>query len=248
MATNKKKNLLMIIPARSGSTRVKNKNLRKIGKFPLLFYKIKSCLQSNLGRVIVSTNSREIAKYSIKLGAEILFLRPKQYSKSNSSTISAILHALRYLRNYEKKLPKYVGVFPPTNPFLDKNSIIKSYKKLLNNNKYTSVVSYYVSEEHPFNYIDINKKIFFNLFKYKGYSYQDFERTQDRPKAYVLSPALKISKISYFMNFISNKNPKFNKKTFDIKNSVGFMISKKEAFDINNLNDCKFANIIKDIN
>ena len=242
-----KKNLLIIIPARSGSTRVKNKNLRKIGKFPLLFYKIRSCLKANVGRVIVSTNSREIAKYSIKLGAEILFLRPKFYSKSNSSTMSAVLHALRHVRDHEKQLPKYVGVFPPTNPFLDKNSIIKSYKKLLNNNKYTSVVSYYESEEHPFNYIGINKKIFFNLFRYKGYTYLDFERTQDRPKAYVFSPALKISKISYFMNFIENKNAKFDKKTFDIKNSTGFLINKKEAFDINTLNDFKFANIIKDL-
>jgi N-acylneuraminate cytidylyltransferase/CMP-N,N'-diacetyllegionaminic acid synthase len=242
-----KKSLLIIIPARSGSTRVKNKNLKKIGKFPLLFYKIRSCIQSNVGRVIVSTNSKEIAKYSIKLGAEILFLRPKVYSKSDSSTMSAVLHALRHLRDYENQLPEYIGVLPPTNPFLDKNSIIKSYKKLLNNNEFTSVVSYYESEEHPFNYIDINKKIFFNLFKYKGYTYLDFERTQDRPKAYVFSPALKISKISYFKNFIDNKDPKFNKKTFNIKNSTGFLINKKEAFDINTLNDFKFANIIKDL-
>ena len=90
--------LIIFIPARSGSTRVKNKNLQKIGKLSLLEHKIKICKSLKLGKVVVSTNSKKIAKLSIKNGAEIPFLRPKKYSTSKASTVSAILHYLRFLK------------------------------------------------------------------------------------------------------------------------------------------------------
>ena len=90
--------LIIFIPARSGSTRVKNKNLQKIGKLSLLEHKIKICKSLKIGKVVVSTNSKKIAKLSIKNGAEIPFLRPKKYSTSKASTVSAILHYLRFLK------------------------------------------------------------------------------------------------------------------------------------------------------
>ena len=51
------KNLTFLIPARSGSTRIKNKNLKKIGKKSLLKIKILQCKSLGLGQVIVTTNS-----------------------------------------------------------------------------------------------------------------------------------------------------------------------------------------------
>ena len=50
--------LTILIPARSGSTRVKNKNLQKIGKMSLLEKKIKICKSLKIGKVVVSTNSK----------------------------------------------------------------------------------------------------------------------------------------------------------------------------------------------
>ena len=60
------KKILIIIPARSGSTRVKNKNLRKLGGKPLLYFKIKQCLKIKSAEVIVSTNCNKIAKFAKK--------------------------------------------------------------------------------------------------------------------------------------------------------------------------------------
>ena len=113
-----KTNLIILIPARSGSTRVKNKNLKKLGNLPLLGHKIKSCINCKMGKVIVSTNSLKIAKYAKKLGAEVPFLRPKKYSVSKASTMSCVLHLIRYLINNRIRLPNYIAVFTCDQPIL----------------------------------------------------------------------------------------------------------------------------------
>ena len=156
-----KKDLLIIIPARSGSTRIKNKNLRILGSKSLLEHKIISCLKSGVGRVLVSTDSKKIAEYSKKKGAEVPFLRPKKFSTSKASTISCVLHALRFLKKNGGKLPSYIAVLPVTNPFLKISTIKNAYKNLKKNNKFNSILGYTHSREHPFHYININKVLKF---------------------------------------------------------------------------------------
>ena len=61
------KKLLIIIPARSGSTRIKNKNLKKLCGKPLLYYKIKECLKVKSSEVLVSTNCNKIANLLVNV-------------------------------------------------------------------------------------------------------------------------------------------------------------------------------------
>lgn len=232
-----KKDLLIIIPARLGSKRIKNKNMKIFGSRPLLGHKINSCVKSGIGRVLVSTDSRKIAVYSKKNGAEVPFLRPKKFSTSKASTMSCVLHALRFLRDKGEELPKYVAVLPATNPFLKIISIQNAYLKLKKNKKFNSILGYTSSREHPFHYIDIRKHLIFDILKYKNLKYSDFERTQDWPKAYTTSAALKISKTSFFLKNINNKSSVINKKTFDMKSCVGYLIDNMESFDINSHTD-----------
>ena len=72
-------NNICIIPARSGSKRIKNKNLKIFFKKPLIYWTINCALKSKLfKKVIVSTNDKNIAKYARKFGAEVPFLRSKK--------------------------------------------------------------------------------------------------------------------------------------------------------------------------
>ena len=81
-----KKKLIALIPARSGSERVKNKNILKLGKHPLIAYSILSALKSKIfEKVVVSTDSIRYARVAKKYGAEVPFLRPKKISSSSSS-------------------------------------------------------------------------------------------------------------------------------------------------------------------
>ena len=234
--------IYILIPARSGSTRIKNKNLKTVGGITLLERKIKTAIKSKIGKVFVSTNCEKIAKISKSLGAEVPFLRPKVYSNSKSSTISCVLHFIRFLNKKKIYVPEYLAVLPVTNPFLKANSIKKAFYKIQKEKKYNSIVSYVDSSQHPFLFVKKNKKLFFNIIKYEGFKYSDFERTQDWPKAYIASPALKISKIQYFIKYIKNKNPCFNQKTFDYKNCLGIKIKNIESLDINNQFDLNLAN------
>lgn len=243
-----KKNFIILIPARSGSIRVKNKNLRKVNKKSLLELKVKSCLKIKSARVIVSTNSKKIKKKALECGAEVPYLRSDKYSTSKSSTFSCVLDFLRHLIKYEKSVPEFIAILPPTNPFLKTKSILMAYKKIKSNPKINSVVGYVASTDHPFQFVDVGKKkILFNLIKYKNKKYSDFERTQDWPFSYTVSPSLKIVRTNYFKKYLKNFSPVINLKTFDIKNSLGVEIKKIENFDINTLDDLKIANSLSKI-
>ena len=97
-----KKKILAIIPCRSGSKSLKNKNILKIFNKPLVYYSIffaKKC--KFIDRVIVSTDSKKYKKICEKYGAEVPFLRPKRISKDNSLDVDCFKHAISWLKvNY----------------------------------------------------------------------------------------------------------------------------------------------------
>ena len=234
---------IIFIPARTGSTRLRNKNIQKIGNETLLSRKIKICLKANIGDVIISTNSVKIKNYVEKLGAKCLFLRPKIYSTSTASTISAILHYLRYLKNNKKNIPESITICPATNPFLKSENIIQAYKKFKQKN-FISLNAVTNPEDHPFQFVSLKNKISFNIFRVKGLKWSDLERTQDWPESFVSSSALRITNSSYFLKYLNQKSPRFNKKTCDIKSATFYKISQIESFDINNKFDIKMARFL----
>ena len=235
--------LLIIIPARSGSTRVKNKNMKILNGTPLLGHKIKTCLKSKIGEVLVSTDCRIIANYSFNLGAKVPFLRSKLYSSSKATMMSCVLYTLKkYLKNIKKDVT-HVAVLPPTAPFLNYKTMQKVFKQLLNNSTFNSISTYKNAYEHPFLYLNIDnkKKIKVNILKYKNKKLTDYERSQDFPKAYVLSNAMQITKIEYFKKFLKNFTPNIKNFDFDITSCTGFKINSREAFDINTIEDFNLA-------
>ncbi len=240
----KKNKLVILIPARSGSKRVKNKNLKVLGGQPLLGHKIKSCIKAKLGEVIVSTDSKKIASFAKKKGAKIPFLRPKKYSTSKASTMSCALHYLRYLKTNKLDLPEYLSILPATNPFLTTNSIKRAFKKISKFKKFHSIISYTDATEHPFLIIKNKKKIIFDIIKYDQLTYSKLERTQDWPNAIISSSALKISKTKYLTKYLRNLSPLIQKKIFDMSSCIGYKINKFEAFDINSNQDFIIAESI----
>ena len=87
--------------------------------------------------------------------------------------------------------------------------------------------------DNTFKIIKIKKqKIIFDLFKLNNLKWTDLERTQDWPSTYIASSSFKICKTSYFLKYIKNKSPLFNKKTADISSSMHYKISRIEDFDI----------------
>jgi CMP-N-acetylneuraminic acid synthetase len=84
-----------LVPARSGSKGVPRKNLADLAGFPLVAYSIVAALEAgSIDRVIVTTDSEEIAEVGRRYGAEVPFLRPAELSTDNSLDIDYVRHAL----------------------------------------------------------------------------------------------------------------------------------------------------------
>jgi N-acylneuraminate cytidylyltransferase len=109
--------VIALIPARSGSKGVPNKNIRTLGGYPLVAWSIAAAKKSKwIDRVIVSTDSEEYAKLAIKFGAEAPFLRPSEISADRSTDYDCISHALDWLALNGGE-PQYIVHIRPTTPF-----------------------------------------------------------------------------------------------------------------------------------
>ncbi len=108
---------MALIPARSGSEGVPNKNIRLLGGHPLMAFTIAACRRCALiDRVIVSTDSAEYGEIARCYGAEVPFLRPAELAESDSPDIGFIVHALDWLVG-EGREPTNVVHMRPTTPF-----------------------------------------------------------------------------------------------------------------------------------
>jgi CMP-N,N'-diacetyllegionaminic acid synthase len=111
--------VIALIPARSGSKGVPNKNTRLLGGHPLIAWSIMAAKKANsVDRVIVSTDSYEYAQLAIQLGAEAPFLRPAEISGDRSTDFDFIAHALDWFADNGGE-PEYIVHIRPTTPFRD---------------------------------------------------------------------------------------------------------------------------------
>ena len=120
---------IAIIPARSGSKGLKNKNILPFLNKPLLAWTIEAGINSNIDDVIVSTDCKKIADIARCYGADTPFLRPESLASDTSSSADVILHALEHMsligKNYD-----YVFMLEPTSPLRDSQDINESLHQL----------------------------------------------------------------------------------------------------------------------
>ena len=120
--------IVAIIPARSGSKRIKNKNIKNFYNKPIIYYAIKAAKDSKLfNKIIVSTDSEKIGLIAKKFGAEFSFIRPKYLSGDRVGTREVILHSMRWIKKkYEE--PKFVCCIYPTAALLRPIDLKRSFK------------------------------------------------------------------------------------------------------------------------
>jgi N-acylneuraminate cytidylyltransferase len=88
---------LAIIPARGGSKRLPNKNVKELNGKPLIAWTIDAALASpNVNKVVVSTDDNDIAEISLLSGAEVPYIRPHNLSTDTANTVDVIKHAIDF--------------------------------------------------------------------------------------------------------------------------------------------------------
>ena len=119
--------------ARGGSKGVPGKNIRDLGGKPLIAWSIEHALAvRRLERVIVSTDSPEIADVARAFGADVPFMRPQHLAQDDSPEWLAWRHALEYLRDQEGALPDTMVSIPTTAPLrlpIDIENCLDEYEK-----------------------------------------------------------------------------------------------------------------------
>jgi CMP-N-acetylneuraminic acid synthetase len=109
--------VVALVPARSGSKGVPGKNVADLAGFPLIAYSVRAgVLAEEIDRVIVTTDSEEIAELAVDHGAEAPFLRPAALAGDRALDIDYIRHALAWLAAEEAATPEMVVQLRPTTP------------------------------------------------------------------------------------------------------------------------------------
>ena len=143
--------ILAIIPARSGSKGLRNKNIRSLAGEPLLSYSVAAGLQTpEITRVICSTDTQEIANIARSVGAEVPFLRPPELASDKSQDIGLFKHALKWLKENENYIPDYVVNLRPTSPIRYVKDIQKAINLIISNKKIDSVRSISLPSTTPY--------------------------------------------------------------------------------------------------
>lgn len=149
-------NVVAIIPARSGSKGVPDKNVKLLAGKPLLAYSIAAALQVKpVERIIVSTDSQRYANIAREYGAEVPFLRPAEISGDGSTAYDFIKHALDWMGAHEGHMPTYIVLLLPTTPLREICYIESAIKIIINNDKATGLRSVHEMSETAYKTVEI---------------------------------------------------------------------------------------------
>ena len=220
-------NNLAIIPARAGSKRIPNKNIKDFFGKPIIHYPLYEALSSKIfSEVMVSTDSFKIAKLSEKSGAKIPFMR----SQKNSDDHAILPDVIEEVLSEYKKLGKdfdNICCIMPTNPFITSNILTDSFKKFKEGNGESMIAVKKINTPIEKTY-ELKNNMLCPLFK------DHFKtRTQD------LQP-----KYSDAGSFFWVTMEAFNEHKKGITNkTIPYILDESKVQDIDNLDDWKLAEL-----
>lgn len=189
-----KPRVLGIIPAREGSKSIPNKNIVTVAGKPLIYYIITTSLKAVekgiLTKVVVSTDSLEIAQIARKFGAEVPFMRPKKYAQDNSPDIDFMKHAYLEIKKLGFEADILVNL-RPTSPLLTVEEIKEAIDILIKSGG-SSVrsVSPLEHNSHPYWLKKVNGDKTFPFLD--GYDENKYFNRQTLPPLYKLNAAVDV--------------------------------------------------------
>lgn len=223
------KSFLAIIPARSGSKGITDKNIKKLNNKPLIAYTIDACKKSKIfDNIIVSTDSKKYAQIAESYGVSVPFLRPTELSTDVASTNDVIFYILNEMKK-GGNLYDYTVLLQPTSPLRDENHILESVDKLISNDANSIISICEVDHSSDINIVlDSNMRLDFLFDDSKKI------RRQDLKKEYRINGAIYICKTNYFLKYNS----------FYGEKSYAYIMDKMSSVDIDDMYQFEFAQFI----
>ena len=220
---------ICLIPARKGSKRIKDKNIKLFNGKPLISYTIEVIKKTKIfDKIIVSTDCDKIAKIARFYGAETPFRRPSYLSNSKATDIDVLKHFISFLK--KNKIPtNYICYAYATNPLLKISTIVNTFRLLKKKDiQRVLTISKY---EYPIQRAlkkATDGKISFREPKFRNSTSQKLKVFyQDACQCYW-----------YNLNQIKN----FNK--FEKLNTLGYELKNLEFVDLNDADDFNKLNFL----
>ena len=216
------KKIVALIPARSGSRRIKNKNIKNLKSHPLIAYTIRAAIKSKVfDEVLCITDSLKYKKIAQKYGAKVPFLRSKKISKEKSPDIEWVMWAINKIN--KKNEFKIFSILRPTNPLRDETTIKRAFKKFFNN-KCDSLRAVDLCNQHPYKMWKIKGNYMKPIFNVRSKVPYHSRQYGDLPEIYTQNASLEIA----WTRLLKKKNP-----TIAGKRIIPFITKDYEGFDIN---------------
>ncbi len=227
-AKNQKRFYLAVIPARSGSKRIPDKNIKYLGGMPLIAHTIRAALDAKrIGRTIISTDSERIAKIAREWGGDVPFLRPAKIAGDTSPAIETILHALKMVEQSSCRVDAVV-LLQPTSP-LRTAAHIDAAVDLFESSGADTVTSVRELSEHPYWCWTIREGDFQPYF---SKAHMSMGR-ESLPPAFIENGAIFLIKRS-----VITENAIYGHKV------VPYLMNQESSLDIDTLDDLLFAEFL----
>lgn len=222
----KNKRFLAIIPARSGSKGLKDKNIKELNGKPMIAYSIEAAIESDIfDDIVVSTDSQKYANIAVEYGARVPFLRPDYLSTDEATSKDVMIHTLDKLKELGSEYD-YFMILQPTSPLRKSEDIVESVTLLFKKDA-KSIVSVCEAEHSPLYMNTLDESLSIH-----GFLGRDIKtRRQELPKYYRLNGAIYLCEVEYYLNYQDLYNEK----------SYAYIMDKKRSIDIDDETDFIFA-------
>jgi CMP-N-acetylneuraminic acid synthetase len=221
-----------LIPARAGSKRVPNKNIRRLGEHPVIAYTIAAALESGVFQaVIVSTDSDEFASIAQYYGAEVPFPRPAEFATDTSPDIEWIEYTLGRLEALGRGADCF-SILRPTSPFRKAETIRRAWRTFLAADGIDSLRAIEKCKQHPGKMWIVRGERMFPLLPF-GPAEQPWHSSQypTLPEVYVQNASLEIA----WSRVV------FEGRTIAGNSLVPFITQGDEGYDVNDIADWIYA-------
>ncbi len=227
-----KQRIIAIIPARSGSKGLADKNIKELNGKPLLAYSIEAAKHAKVFDTIhVSTDSRMYADIAEAYGADEPFLRDASNSKDDSSTWDAVREVIKKYAELGQRYDLCV-LLQPTSPLRTSENIIEALK--LYNDKRARCLTSVTEVDHPIQWCFKLDQKTCSMDDFANSPYKNCRR-QELEAYYRENGAI------YIVDVESINNPNFD---FYSDNCVGYMMSRENSIDIDTIRDFWMAETI----
>jgi CMP-N,N'-diacetyllegionaminic acid synthase len=218
------KDTLCIIPARSGSKGIKNKNIIEIKKKPLFIHSLDFAKKLNfIKKTIFTTNSKKYLNIAKEYGYNFYNLRPNELATDTIETSDVIKYEIKNLNKNILKGIRFILVLQPTCPFRKISDFKDAYKKLRNN--YDSVITIRKAKEQPERMMRKGKN---------GKIYNLNDKVNFKPRQNLQQLYLRAGSMYFFkINMLNNKKFNLGKKVYGIEVQGKYKINIDDIDDFN---------------